>query len=429
MNEICRHWAARIVLIVMALSAGAACTAVDVQVAALTTPTPAPPPTVYVPPVTVQAISAAGYVAYDTPDDSEVSVLNIADPYLVFASSGVHIEMMPGWSSGTEYFVVNTGRGIRLRATWRSLWTADSSGAGSVGLEVWLKVADAEGDYQWVDSAVTAEFESGGPDHREEVLDTTIYLPGAGRYQLRARTTVSARDHTAGAENAGESVYETEIIALNQPESYLNAVEDLTPRLGDLEAEQRAILDWRGWRYGPCFAQTEDTPDVTRLLDDACVASEAGDWETAANALQDALGALGTDAGRQNRLRQQLGTLAAVSGNWNVAVRHFREGLNAAFATDDAFEIAIALHNLAVALHFAGFEEEVEPLLWASITLRDQMGDYPAALLSYLQFAVWWESPDTFAWVVPSLYENGMPHAGLAQAWADELAAEAEEGG
>ncbi|MBK8020033.1 MAG: hypothetical protein IPK19_01095 [Chloroflexi bacterium] len=403
-----------------------ACSAVSVQVAPLTTPTPEPtaePTQPYIPPLTVQSTPAAGYVAYDTPDDSEVTLLVVADPYIVFAPGGVHIEMMPGWTNGTEYFVVNTGRGVRLRVTWRSLWTADSQGAGSVGIEVWLKASGSEGDYQYVDSAVTADFESGGPDHREEVLDTTIYLPGTGRYLLRAVATVNADDYTAGASTSGEHVYETEIIAFNQPESFPSAIEDVTPRFGDLESEQRAILDWRGWRYGPCFVQTEDNPDATRLLDDACVAAEAGDWETAANALQDALGAVGEDVWRQNRFRQQLGTLASVTGNWNVAVRHFREGLNAALATEDAFEIAIAMHNLAVALLYSGFDDEVEPLMWASISLRDQMGDWPATLLSYLQLAVWWESLDTFAWVAPSMAENGLPHAALAQAWMDELAA------
>jgi hypothetical protein len=50
--------------------------------------------------------------------------------------------------------------------------------------------------------------------------------------------------------------------------------------------------------------------EATAQLDTACVQFENGDWETAAEVLQAALGAVGEDVPLQNRLCQQ------GSGTW-----------------------------------------------------------------------------------------------------------------
>lgn len=401
----------------------ASCSAIQVQVEPLTvptTPTIAPTETVSPPVIEgVQAESSAALVAYEEPDDDGVYVINIASPYIVFYNGGSTVEVLPEWFANEEFFVVNTGMGFRMRTRWHSVWLAESSGGGKISIDVALR-NPGEAEYQPVEYAETENFESGGTDHREELLDSTLYLPGAGEYDLRANLHIEANDYTSGGTSAGDHTYETRIIALNRPEPLAGSVEDLTPRFGDLE-QDRVLIDWRGWRYGPCLLQTEGSAEITSALDTACVAFEDDDWETAANALQDALNAAGDDVWLQNRLRQQLGTLAAEARQWNVAVRHFREGLSAARATYDSLEVAVALHNLAITLHEAGFEDEVEGLMWQSISLRDQMGDYPAAYLTWAQFATYWESADTFSWVVPSMWDSGLPQAEMAQQWWDDL--------
>lgn len=404
-----------------------ACSAIQVQVEPLNVPTtPTAAPTETVSPQPIEGVvaesfaeSAAGLVAYDAPDDEGKYVVNIASPYIVFYNGGSTVEVLPEWFANEEFFVANTGMGFRLRTRWHAVWLADSSGGGRVSLAVSLRHPGND-EYQPATFAETENFELDGADHREELLDATLYLPGAGDYDLRAILNVEATDYTNGGNSAGDHTYETRIIALNRPDPLPVSNEDLMPRFGDLE-QNRVLIDWRGWRYGPCFLQTEGNAAITSALDAACVAFEGDDWNSAANALQDALNAAGDDVWLQNRLRQQLGTLAAEARQWNVAVRHFREGLTAARATYDSLEVAVALHNLAITLHEAGFEDEVEGLMWQSISLRDQMGDYPAAYLTWAQFAAYWESADTFSWVVPSMWDAGMPQAELAQQWWDDL--------
>ncbi len=411
-------WKLRGAVFALGLLLMTACSVVDVQVASLVTPT-APPPTLVVPPLAVEAQSSAGLVAYDAPDDDQVMVIDVASPHIVFQPDQAIVEMFPTYTSGSEVFVVNTGRGLRLRVRWYALWLFDVGGVGRVSMEIGLR-AVGDADYQSVDSASTADFDGYGADHREELLDSTLYLPEAGDYDVRAVVQVTATTSETGVDTAQEIIYETRVMALNQPEAIPTSADDFAPAFGGLEAEH-VFLDWRGWRYGPCYIQTDDNPDATRILDEACAAFERGEWDAAANRLQDTLNAVHEDVWLQNRLRQQLGTIAAASGQWNAAVRHFREGLTLATATRDALETGIALHNLAVALTAAGFEEETEALLWHAVALRDQMNDYPAGFLSYAVLAEFWDSTGTYDWVVPALYESGLAQADAVAGAADAV--------
>jgi hypothetical protein len=391
------------------------CAAVDVRVESLATLTPAPSPTAPPPPTpAVQAEFNAGLVAREAPDDSAVRVFELAAPHLIYQSDGsVMVEMMPEWVAERVYFVVNTGRGVRLRLNWRAVWLAGGAGNGRVGMDVYLRTPDSP-EFQWVETASTADFYEEGVTFREELLDSTLYLPAAGEYVVRADLKAEAWNDAIGAYADGAHTHETTVVALNQPDDLVNTLEGLSPAFGELEA-QGVFLDWRGWRFGPCFVRAEGNPEFTRLLDEACSAFEGGDWESAANALQDALNTT-DDPSLHNRLRQQLGTIAAAAGRWNVAVRHFTEGERVALGLQDALEVAIAQHNLGVGLIYAGFGEQAEPYLWQSLTLYDQMEDWVGATVAWGQFAVYWQDPETFEWVVPSLYESGLPQAAALDA-------------
>lgn len=408
-----------IALLVLAILTG--CAAVDVRVEPLNAPTPTVAATPIPPPTPeVQAQFSAGLVAREAPDDSEVEVALIAAPHLLYAPDGiVVVEMMPEWAGDEAYFVVNRGAGLRLRADWRAVWLTNSSGAGRVSMDVYLRAPDAApDDFQWVENAVTADFYEEGATHREELLDSTLYLPDAGEYGVRVEVKAEAWNDATSSYTEGTHTYQTIVRAVNQPDDLLNTVEALSPAFGDMEWNG-VFLDWRGWRFGPCFVRSEDNPDFTRHLDEACTAFEQGDWDTAANALQDALSADDSPE-LHNRLRQQLGFLSAAAGRWNVAARHFTEGLGVAHSLQDSLEVAIALHNLGVALVKAEFVKEGETRLWQAINLYDQMEDWPSAMVGWAQFAVHWRSLETFEWVVPALYDHGLPQAEMLESLAGQ---------
>jgi hypothetical protein len=404
------------VFLVVVLAAG--CGAVDVQVAPILSVTPTVAPTLTPSPQPPIITSSAGLVARSEPDDSEVVVKTIAYPHLVFAPGVVSLTMFSQSAAPQEYMVVDSGRGLRLRTSWRALWLADSSGSGRVSVDVYLRWPGQE-DFVFLQTASTQDFESSGEDFREELLDSTVYLPESGDYRLRTVTRVTMSE-SSGQEGSQEAIYETDVIAVYKPSEPLTAPEAYATDFGDLEW-QGWLVDWRGWRQGPCFLSTDPYPEATALLDTACVQFENGDWGAAADALQAALGAVGEDVTLQNRLRQQLGTLAAAAGQWNVAVRHFTEGLKAARMLNDAQEAGIALHNLGMALRAAGMNDEGDQSLFQSAQVFDQIGDYLGAALTWGQFSAFWRSADTAEWVYSVFSDHGLPQAEVLAQWRDEF--------
>ncbi len=399
------------------------CTAVDVGVGVqpLTTPTAAP--TMIASAIDVRAESSAGLVAVSAPDDGDVHVITVSEPVIVFMPGSAAIEPLAAWSSGDEYFVMRAdgGRGLRLRASWQGVWLTDSNGGGQVALDVALRShAEPDADYQYVDQALSSEFWADYPTRQGALLDSTLYLTEVGDHDLRAVVTVNVEDYTGGAAVSAEAVYETRLRVLMAPETFPTSVEAFAPGFAELESEF-IFLDWRGWAFGPCYVQTDSYPDATRALDAACTAFESGEWVDAGAALHDALMATEGDSPLQNRLRQQLGTLAAGVGEWNIAVRHFREGLAIAHGSADALDVAIALNNLGVALIEAGFQEEGKTLLWQAIGVHDQLDDYPGALIPWITMAGIEESNDSFAWIVPELQGYGLLQAEDASRWAAQI--------
>jgi tetratricopeptide (TPR) repeat protein len=406
------------------------CGLAEIQIAPIVTPTVAPtvtsaPTVTPTPPPPIVGESAAGLVARSEPDDSEVVVMEVASPHLVYATEGVVIEMFRQWAPPAEYLLIDTGLGLRLRVNWSALWLVDSYGTGKIELDVQMQSPDEEA-YQSIQYASTEDFEGWGSDHRNQLLDTTLYLPESGDYSLRAYIRVTATDANGNPYTA-EEVYETMVIAVYSPPKILITPEDFMPQFADLEANN-ILLDWRGWRFGPCLTRTDDTPDAARQFDEACVAFANDDWGGTFQALEGALDAAGDNLMLANRIRQQLGTLAAAMRQWEVAQRYFREALVAARAQDDALEVTIALRNLGIALKNYGFEQgnqdmldEADLYLWQSIHLSDQLQDYLGAALTWGQFGYYWESVDTLNWVANSMSENGMQQAEYVRSWADQF--------
>ncbi|MDL1901354.1 tetratricopeptide repeat protein [Anaerolineae bacterium CFX9] len=411
-------------LLIVRLAAAAllsACSVVSVQVEE-------PIPTVYpietpvsLPPI--QAESSAGLVAREAPDDSDVLVKTVALPHIVYAPDELALEMFGQWSPPVEYLVIDQGHGLRLRINWSALWLTDSYGTGRISMDVSLR-SPGESEFQFAQSASTPQFEAWGADYRDELLDSTLYLPDIGTYSIRAEVAVAISSDTGGS-MADEYTYEFDVITLNAPQNLIMSAADFAPQFGDLE-NQYVFLDWRGWRLGPCLIRVEGLPAAASAVSDACVGFANGSRDAAAEAMMAAIQLPDAPPALRSRLYQQLGTLAAVSGDWNKAISHFEPGVQAAIALNDGLEVAIALRNLGVAQMINGQFDSAENNLWQSIQLSDQIEDWLGSTLAYGQFGVYWESLGTLDWVIPVMRENGLSsQAGALERWRSTYLTEA----
>ena len=357
-------------------------------------------------------------VAHDAPDDNQMLVKTIAIPHVVYEPDRLAIAMFEQWAAPVEYVVVDKGRGLRLRVNWSALWLADSSGAGRVWMDVYL-LSPGQNDFQLAQNASSQDFESTGVDQRDELLDSTIYLPGSGDYRVRAEINVYAKNDK-GNEDTRSFTYETNVVALNSPPKLLDTAEDFTPQFGDLE-NQNLLLDWRAWRLGPCLIRTEQFTNVADDIAQACVGVANSNWGAAAESLMSAIGKSPDNIALQARLYQQSGMLAAVVGDDQKAIKCFEEGLKAARIQNDALEVAIALHNLGVMQKKVG-DDVGEQNMWQSIQLTDELEDWAGSALTYAQFGYYWQSQDTLNWVKNSLNERGLPQASIVERWLNALA-------
>lgn len=397
-----------------------ACGVVSVQVEA-PIPTVAPTDTpIPLPPI--QSEASAGLVAREAPDDSDVMVKTVALPHIVYAPDALALEMFGQWSPPVDYLVIDQGRGLRLRVNWSALWLTDSYGTGRVSMDVYLR-SPGEREFQFAQNASTPQFEAWGADYRDELLDSTLYLPEIGTYTVRAEIAVEISSDQGGSA-ADEYTAEFDIVTLNTPPSLVMAAADFAPQFGNLE-DRYAFLDWRGWRLGPCLIRVDGLPTVAGAVSDACVGFANGDWDAAAAAMVMAIEAPESAAALRARLYQQLGMLAAAAGDWEKAISHFEPGVQAALALNDGLEVAIALRNLGVAQLIDGQFQSAEINLWQSIQLSDQVGDWLGSTLTYGQFGMYWESTETLNWVISVMRENGLTQAGALERWRDAFIVEA----
>lgn len=406
------HWIIPLLAITASLSA---CGVVEVRLEEpISTPTAILTP---IPPPPIQSEAAAGLVAREAPDDNEMLVKTVAMPHIVYAPDSLEVELFDQWATPAEYMVVDQGRGLRLRISWSALWLTDSYGSGRVRMDVYLKSPDQE-DFQFAQSAATQDFESWGADQRDELLDSTLYLPGSGEYQVRVEVNVHAQNDQ-NIEDNRSFTYETTVIALNSPPKILETAEDFVPQFGELEA-RNVLLDWRSWRLGPCLVRTEALQEVVDDIAQACVGVANNDWSAAAESLMSAVDAVSDNSALQSRLYQQLGMLAAVEGDFEKAAHCFEMGLAAARKQNDALEVAIALRNLGISQREIG-DDAGEQNMWQSIQLSDQLEDWTGSALTYAQFGYYWESVDTLDWVKNFLIERDLPQVVTIQHWLDDF--------
>ncbi|MDZ4764482.1 MAG: tetratricopeptide repeat protein [Chloroflexota bacterium] len=388
------------------------------QVGALPTPTLAPPTATPIPTPTPDIIAQSSQGAGERPsewDDGDVTLITMASPYLVFADGGRAIELFEDGFSAREYVLIE--RGFRLRVQWNGLWLANAHGVANLTMAVNVQPPWAS-EYESWDWVSTDDVEGWGSSYQLQLLDSTLWFSEPGAYRVSAEVDVTVRDDDG--EDTRSANFETELMALVPPES-IDAAEDVTliqPRLGDLEY-QGVFIDWRAWGLGPCAVRVDDSA-LTRKLDEACVAADSGDWQGGTLALQAALDIVDDDAELAALLRGHIGVLASVAGAWNVAARNYREALDLWIEQGRAYETALTLHNLGIALVELQRWDEGVDLLEQSWRLRDKLGDYVGTALTYGQFSMYWDSAESQTDASNTMREYGMPQGDILASLIDD---------
>jgi hypothetical protein len=369
-----------------------------------------------------RSLPSAEAISSGAEDDEERVVRWIAYPHVVLGATANVIEMFPQAMRPIDYLTFDGSFAYRMRVDWRALWLEEVEGSARVTLETYLQQPGAS-DFEYWDYVSTEDQWASGPDFRNQLLDATIWLPGPGAYQVRGVLTVDAMQPDVLKQNA-TAEFTTELYAFTTPpyENVPSGNEYFTPAFGDLEA-QGVFMDWRSWAFGPC-STSSGVEAVTSALDTACQAVENGDLVAARDALQSALDQE-TDPLIKGVLRGQLGMIAAVFGQWNIANRHFREALNLWQAGDRAVEAASSLHNLGITLVTLNRWEEGEPMLQQAGQLRGQIGDWNGNDFTSAQLAVYYGALDWMEYLVSLFWEREYPQAQALQNWYDARMAEA----
>ncbi|MGF1506223.1 MAG: tetratricopeptide repeat protein, partial [Anaerolineae bacterium] len=278
-----------------------------------------------------------------------------------------------------DYILV--GEPYHLRTQWALVWpegTSDAAG-GEIIVEIEGLGVVGEGYLDHVDKI--------GPDLWQDTVDAVVEIPEAGAYTGQAIIFMEVNGDVI------EERIPFGITALPFPDESDRPAESLLePAFGELEYDG-IFLDWRAWYGGPCRLEA-DTPETIRLLDEACLfATELALVETA-DLLLEALDQSRDDPVLQARLRDQLGVIYAVFGDWEIAARQFRESLRIWETQADTLATAAALHNLGTAEMMLGQDAAGEALLIHAVQIRDLADDWPAVLLTWALFSVYAGDPE-----------------------------------
>jgi tetratricopeptide (TPR) repeat protein len=328
----------------------------------------------------------------------------VAQAYTAHGEEAEATVFMEG-TPGSPWYVLIDEAELLFQVNWFGYWAEGAAGSAEIYAE--LTAEPTEGEPLFTD-AESGEFGEDGPLYINKAVVLPFEADEVGRYGV----TISVTALAAGEGAIAEGGYSTEVVALSRPVG--DFPDDGEPRFGTLE-EDGFFLDWRGWRGGPCRTSVDDAA-VTRTLDEACLVGE--DAEALAALLTEALEGDLTPA-EQARIREQAGYAYAARGDWEIAARQFREALRRWEDEDDAYAVAVALHNLGVAEGALG--RPAEALLVQAIELREQMDDWSGFFVTWAQLGVLWQDAGTLYEAAEALEELGWPQADRVREFALEF--------
>jgi putative nucleotidyltransferase with HDIG domain len=164
------------------------------------------------------------------------------------------------------------------------------------------------------------------------------------------------------------------------------ARQDLGPAELSVALRKRGSIHRRRHELDRARTLLQQACDVAASTDDATLLAESlnslamlhfasCEWEQARQLLNEALAAGSTDQGLHARIEQNLGIMANVEGELDVALDHYHRSLSGFRAAGDTQGCAVAYHNIGMNSADRALWEEADASFRATLDLAAQTGD------------------------------------------------------
>lgn len=297
-------------------------------------------------------------------------------------------------------FVIQ-GRPLWLVVSYDATWFASPQSNAQVRLSVYTRTGDTWDAYDTTQDNLTA---ADVPTNTHSELVVTLYLEAPGILNVRAEVTVVAYPAN-GDISTSLQTNEFLVIVLADPGEIQTDAAALVPALDGWDAN-RLLMDWRGWRGGPCGEWGDAA---------ACTAFGEDDLDGGLAALRAAADASDDPTEAAARF-DQLGLIDATMGDYTGARDAFMRALEGHAQAGDALALGITAHNL-MTVQWMGEDDEGWGTLWRLQELRGQFYDEAGNMLTQANAALM--SGETWRLDEPHAYFDalGLPQADILEIW------------
>ena len=196
--------------------------------------------------------------------------------HLAFAADDTQVIAAIDPPVSPQYLLLVDDWGLHVRLAWRAHWLPQQVGHAKIGLALYARPADTP-DVEFVlwEQDSNELYEEGNAAYEGE-LGIWLYpddaAPKSAAYDLRIEAIVTEFDDRTDTERVlYEEGQDLRLYMLPWPDWVPQESEWVTPQFGN-QAANGQLLDWRGWRFGPCDLP-DDHDEAGSMFAMACEAS------------------------------------------------------------------------------------------------------------------------------------------------------------
>lgn len=337
---------------------------------------------------------------------------SVASPRVIFRDDKT-ADPLPFMQSALNDAYLVQGHTLAIRADYEATWLNTQLGSGRIRLALYSRQSENEA---WAllnadtQDSLTAYAQPGrmagtlGVDYQPDTPADVL---------LRAEIEVSGRAADALPASASGAASLT-VWVFPPPSNVDTDPEIIRPALGTLDPD-RLLLDWRGWRGGPC-ALAEQHKD-NAALHEACMCVQEKRYAEAVTMLAPIQA---DDAALQAQIRDQMGYLAAVSGDLTGANAAFRDAADRWHRAQDVIAFSISAQN-DTATRPAG-DDGILPQLERLLELSYQIDENPGRAIAESNYYLLAQDRYGLQDLLDNYYrDRNLPQADVIQAWLNRI--------
>lgn len=335
----------------------------------------------------------------------------VAYPRIIFTPTETLLDVLPQELSITRYLVIPSRQGYEFEIDWSVIWENEAAGAAEVELIVSLLNAEDEWD-EW--TAAYDFIERDTATIHTDTLTARLDIFEPGWYEIRFQLIMTAYGIDDEPLIIDKDTY-TSIHALLAPDEIAFDQAFFEHPLTEL-ARAGLLVDGRAWHNFLCDVPREQDEifKLTRLI---CQTLHQDNFEDAATYIY-----LLLDTTDHPQIKGQafdiLALINALYDDWEESSEQAGNAIGLWEEEFDALQLAISLHNHAIALYLTGEEDEAIFTLQQAINIREQLDDDAGLILSYAQLATKHDDTETVEELAELLQEFDAPQGDLLLEWA-----------